>query len=99
MAFGTGITTVQANVALPLIEGKLDGYGAVGWFQANEVPAGQDDSIGTDLYAQVKYHFSEHMALEAGVDYVSLGEGHPDNVSANESRTMTLVFSRLQLEY
>ena len=65
------------------------------------MPAGQDDDIGFDLYAQVKYRFSEHMALEAGVDYVSLGEGHPDNVTAaaNESRTMTLVFSRLQLEF
>jgi hypothetical protein len=99
--FGTGVTTVQAKVAFPLIEGKLDGYASVGWFVANETPAGQDDSIGTDLYAQVKYHFSEHMALEAGVDYVSLGEGHPDNVKAgaNESRTMTLAFSRLQLEF
>ena len=100
---GSGITTVQANVALPLIEGRLDGYAAVGWFKANEVPIGQDDSIGTDIYGQVKYRFSEHMALEAGVDYVSLGEGHPDNVDAGvspgQSRTMTLVFSRLQLEY
>lgn len=97
---GTGITSVQAKVSFPIISDRLDGYAAAGWFQSNSVPTGVEKQIGTDLYAQLKYHFSEHMALEAGVDYVALGDGHPDNGGLTTvSREITLVFSRLQLEY
>jgi len=99
---GSGVTTVQANVSTNLIPDRLDGYAAVGWFQNNDVPASQEDAIGTDIYAQLKYHFSPNMALEAGIDYVLLGEGHPDNLeggTTTESRDIMLLFSRLQLEY
>jgi len=100
---GNGMVTVQANIAAPIIEGRLDGYAAVGWFKSVDSLSGQKKYIGTDIYAQLKYFFSEHMALEAGVDYVALGKGHPDNLEnapfTSVDRGVTLLFSRLQLEY
>lgn len=97
---GTGMTTIQAKASFPVISDLLDGYAAAGWFKSNSVPSGQKNQIGIDLYAQLKYMFSEHMALEVGIDYVALGKGHPDNAGlTSESRNIMLAFSRLQLEY
>ncbi len=97
---GNGITTIQANLSFPIMP-KLDGYAAAGWFTQNDAATGENKNIGTDLYAQVKYMLADSLNLEAGVDYVALGKGHAASVAlaTPESRNVTLVFSRLQLEF
>ena len=99
---GQGLTTVQLNVAFPIIA-KLDGYAAASWYTHNEAQAGFKKYIGSDLYAQVKYAMWENLNIEAGVDYAMLAKGHGDSVTlgaaSQASRTETLLFSRVQLEF
>ena len=97
---GQGLTTVQVNVAFPIIA-KLDGYAAASWYTHNEAQAGFKKYIGSDLYAQVKYAMWENLNIEAGFDYAMLAKGHGDSVAAasQASRTETLLFSRVQLEF
>lgn len=95
---GRGLTTVQANISAPLSD-KLGLYAAVGWFQSNDAPSGSSKDIGTDVYVQGKYNLGESLNLEFGVDYAALGAGSHMTVAADKTRSITTVFSRLQLEY
>ncbi|MBI5492642.1 MAG: hypothetical protein HY893_06900 [Deltaproteobacteria bacterium] len=97
---GAGIATLQANMSFPIMP-KLDGYLAAGLFTHAAKPTATADKkyIGTDLYAQVKYMLWDNLNLEAGIDYAALGKGHPSTISTGESKNVTLLFSRLQLEF
>jgi hypothetical protein len=99
---GNGLTTLQVNVAFPIMP-KLEGYAAAGWYTHNKAASGFKKYIGSDLYAQAKYMMYENLSIEAGVDYAMLAKGHGDSVAlgtANQAtRTETLVFSRVQLEF
>ncbi|MBI5469116.1 MAG: hypothetical protein HY891_08290 [Deltaproteobacteria bacterium] len=99
---GNGLTTVQVNVAFPIMP-KLEGYAAAGWYTHNKAATGFKKYIGSDLYAQARYMMWENLSIEAGVDYAMLAKGHGDSVAlgtVNQSkRTETLLFSRVQLEF
>lgn len=99
---GNGLATVQVNAAVP-ITGKLEGYGAAGWFTHTASASGFKKYIGTDFYAQLKYMLWDNLSVEAGADYAALGKGHGDSAalgSSNQStRSITLLFSRVQLEF
>lgn len=99
---GNGLTTVQANVAFPIMS-KLEGYAAAGWYTHNKAATGFKKYIGSDLYAQAKYMMWENLSIEAGVDYAMLAKGHGDSVALGtvkqSTRTETLLFSRVQLEF
>lgn len=98
---GRGLTTIQANLSFPVVE-RLSGYAAAGWYRSNSAPAGRSKNIGTDLYVQARYMFASFLSLDAGVDYAFLGKGHPNSsavLASEEARNVTLLFTRLQLEY
>lgn len=99
---GHGVTTVQVNAGFPILE-KLDGYAAAGWYTHNNATSGFKKYIGTDLYAQATYHFASMLALDFGADYAMLGKGQADSVALGvnnqATRNVTLLFSRLQLEF
>jgi hypothetical protein len=94
---GFGLTTVQAKADFPIME-RLAGYVAVGFFQNNDVPAGKEKTIGTDVYAQAKYNIVQNLNLEAGVDVAQLDKNNPV-YNSTEDNTISLFFARLQLEY
>ncbi len=98
---GRGLTTLQLNASFNILPDKLDGYAAVGYFKSNDAPSGSKKDIGTDLIAMGTYHFGGNLNLDFGVDYVAMGKGHPDStaLTTEESRNMTLLFSRLQMEF
>lgn len=95
---GYGLWTIQGNLGVP-VNDKLSAYFGIGYYASAETPAGQDDSIGTDLYAQGKLNLGKALNLEFGIDYAILAKGHYNNVTASKSRDITTLFSRLQLEY
>jgi hypothetical protein len=100
---GTGMISIQANASFNIIPDELDGYLGVGYFQAEDEVTGADDDIGFDLIAMGTYYFGSGMNLQFGIDYTALGEGHFGSVDLGpgleEDREITLIFSRLQLEY
>jgi len=94
---GLGLTTIQASLAAPLAD-NLSGYLGLGWYRANEENANDEDEIGTDVYAQVKYAFpNSPLALEVGFDVANLGKAAQN--SNNDDRTASAVFARLQAEF
>ena len=97
---GRGLTTLQVNVAFPIIE-RLTGYAAAGWYRSNSAPSGRSKDIGTDLYAQATYSFASYLNLDFGFDYAMLGKGHPNSsaLASDEARNVSLLFSRLQMEF
>lgn len=97
---GRGLMTVQANVSISG-SNKLSYYVAVGMFQSVDAPAGASKDIGTDIYVQGKYNIGSNLNLEFGADLASLGKGHhrSTDLAAEKSRSITTVFSRLQLEW
>lgn len=99
---GNGLATVQINADFPITE-KLSGYGAAGWFTHTSAASGFKRYIGTDFYAQVKYLLWENLNLDAGIDHAVLGKGHGDSTALGQNnqstRNITLIFSRLQLEF
>lgn len=99
---GNGLATVQVNASFHIME-RLDAYAAAGIYSHTSAPSGFKKYIGSDFYAQLKYMLWENLNLEAGVDYAALGKGHGDSTAlgqANQStRNITLLFSRLQLEF
>jgi hypothetical protein len=95
---GYGITTIQANLSIPYSD-KLSWYVAAGFFASTDAPSAQGTDIGTDIYAQGKYNLGSNLNLEFGADFANLGKGHFGNVVADKSRSITLLFSRLQMEW
>ena len=98
---GWGLINLQAKLDIPISDG-LDGIVAISWMQSADAPEGVDENIGFDVFAQGTWHIAEHLNLDFGVDYLAMGEGHyaATNLSGKrESRNITTVFSRLQLEY
>lgn len=99
---GHGLATVQVNAALPITE-RLEGYAAAGWFEHTAAASGFKKYIGTDFYAQLKYLLWDYLSIEGGIDYAALGKGHGDSTAlgagSQSTRNVTLLFSRLQLEF
>jgi hypothetical protein len=98
---GLGLTSLQVNVDIPVIPDKFSFYGAAGIFRLNDAAPGKEKNVGTDIYLQGKYMFGERLSLEFGVDFASLGKGHFDAYGSKDpkSKSVTVIFSRLQLEY
>ncbi|MFQ5559433.1 MAG: hypothetical protein ACE5FU_02450 [Nitrospinota bacterium] len=102
---GLGITTIQANVDVPVIKDKLSFYGAVGYFMLSDNPTAMADDVGTDIYAQLTYDFGDSLKLQAGGDFAALGEGHHMSNALKgaggklASDNVFQLFARFQLEY
>lgn len=109
---GYGLWTIQGNVSVP-VNDILSAYFGIGYYESMDTPAGQSDKIGLDIYAQGKLNLGQNLNLEFGVDHLAAGKGHYNNVAGAvtnggvatnssgvaQSRGITTVFSRLQLEY
>lgn len=94
---GFGIMTLQAKADFPIADG-LSGYIATGIFKHHDVPEGREGTIGTDVYVQATYALAQNLNLQAGADLASLKKNNPA-YNFTKDNTITLVFSRLQLEY
>ncbi len=95
---GLGMITIQGSASIPVSE-TFSAYFGIGHYLSADTPAGQDDYIGTDLYAQGKLNLGQSLSLEFGIDYLAAGEGHYSNIETGNTSSIVTLFSRLQLEY
>jgi hypothetical protein len=95
---GFGLTTVQAKVDFPIIEG-LSAQGVIGTFRSNKDMGVNGKSLGTEAGVTLAANVGKHMTLEFGGAVASLGNAGNAMYNGNTKKSVNEIFSRLQLEF
>jgi hypothetical protein len=95
---GFGLTTVQAKVDFPIMEG-LSVQGVVGTFRSNKDMGGAGKSLGTEAGVTFTAKMGKHMNLEFGGAVAALGNAGRAEYNGGAKKSVNEIFARLQLEF
>jgi hypothetical protein len=97
---GLGLTTLQVNVNIPVTD-KFSLYGAAGIYRLNDAEKGKEKILAQTSTSRASISLVEGSIWNLALTLLLLERGIliPNGEDDPKSRSVTLIYSRFQLEY